>query len=96
MEVSRIDGQHRVKWVLAGEMDEDSVLRFESLVLNSQDRGSDIIIDMSGLTNIPDIGTRGIGHITEEIQRSGSSVDIVGAKGTVSKKLKSSGIIDDQ
>lgn len=96
MHVSRIDGQDEVKWILAGELDEDSVLRFESLVLNSHDRGSDIIIDISGLTDMPDIGTKGIGHIAEEVQRSGSSVNIIGAKGTVSKKLKTSGIIDDQ
>lgn len=96
MEVSRIDGRGEVKWILAGEMDEDSVLKLESLVLNSQDRGSDVVIDMTGLTDIPDIGTRGMGHITKKLEGAGSSVNIIGAKGSVSTKLKNSGLIMDQ
>jgi len=96
MEVSRIDEQGGVKWVLAGDMDEDSVLELESMVLNSRDRGSDIIIDMSDLTDIPDIGAMGMGHITKKLERLGSSVNIIGAKGSVSRKLRNSGVIDDQ
>jgi anti-anti-sigma regulatory factor len=96
MEVSRIDGQGEVRWVLAGDMDEDSVLRFESLVLNSRDRGSSVIIDMSDLTDIPEIGARGMGHIARSLERDGSTVNIVGAKGTVSRKLRNSGMIEDQ
>ena len=96
MEVSRIDGQGEVKWVLAGVMDEDSVLGFESVVLNSADRGSNITIDVTGLTDMPDIGTRGIGHITEKLEGAGSSVNIIGAKGSVSRKLRNSGLLSDQ
>ena len=75
---------------------EDSILKLESLVLNSYDRGSNITIDMSGLTDLPELGTRGMGHIAEKLEDSGSSVTIIGAQGAVSKKLKHSGIIKDQ
>jgi anti-anti-sigma regulatory factor len=96
MEVSRINGHGEVRWILAGEMDEDSVLRLESIVLNSQDRGSDVVIDMSGITNIREMGPKGLNHIAQKIENTGSTVNIVGAKGNVSRKLRSSGIIDDQ
>lgn len=96
MEVSRIESDGKIKWVLSGTLDEDSILRFESLVLNTHDRGADVTIDLEGLVGMGKMGARGLGHITSKLQSSGSSVDIVGADSPTSRMLRISGAIEDQ
>ncbi|MGA1872996.1 MAG: STAS domain-containing protein [Thermoplasmatota archaeon] len=96
MELKRIEERQCIRWVVEGDMDEDSVLSFESIITNSQDRGSDITIDLSGLTDLPNMGARGMGIITRKLEERGTCVSIVGAKGRVKERLKVSGVLKDQ
>lgn len=96
MELKRIEGSECIRWLVEGDMDEDSVLRFESIITNSMDRGSDITIDLSGLTSLPDMGARGMGIITRKLEDEGTCVTIVGAKGPIRERLRASGLIASQ
>jgi anti-anti-sigma regulatory factor len=96
MEVSRVQGKDEIKWLLSGDMDEDSVLKFESLILNSQDKGADVTIDLSGLTGMPNIGARGFGHITNRLENNGSRVQIICGDESISRRLEISGAVCDQ
>jgi anti-anti-sigma regulatory factor len=96
MEVSKVDDEDKIRWVLTGEMDEDSVLGFESMILNSQDLGSEITIDMSELTSLPDIGAKSFKHIANKLNDSGSSINFIGASELVSRKLRLSGLDEIQ
>jgi anti-anti-sigma regulatory factor len=96
MEVSRVQGKDKIRWLLKGEMDEDSVLRFESLILNSQDRGADVTIDLSGLTGMPNMGARGFSHVATRLEDNGSRVQIICADENISRRLKISGTVCDQ
>jgi len=93
MELKRIQGSECIRWLVEGDMDEDSVLRFESIITNSQDRGSDITIDLSGLTSLPDMGARGMGIIARKLEDDGSCLTIVGAKGPIRERLKTTGLV---
>lgn len=92
MELKRVPGNDRINWIVEGDMDEDSVLRFESMITNSYDRGSNITIDLSGLRSLPEMGLRGMGIIARKLEDRGSCLTIVGARGTLKERLKSTGL----
>ena len=66
---------------------EYSVMKMESLILNSQDLGAHVVIDMTGLTDLPNIGASAIDHISKEMENYGGKVKIIGAGPLLSKKL---------
>ncbi|MGA1793132.1 MAG: STAS domain-containing protein [Thermoplasmatota archaeon] len=96
MELKRVDERGCIRWLVNGDMDEDSVLSFESIIANSQDQGSDITLDLSGLTSLPNMGVRGMGIIARKLEDRGSCLTIVGAKGPVKDRLLASGLLDVQ
>ena len=96
MELKRIADPCSVRWIVEGDMDEDSVLSFESIITNSLDQGSDITIDLSGLTSLPDLGIRGMGIVARKLEEKGSCVTITGAKGQIRDRLVVSGLLEDQ
>ncbi|MBN1390393.1 MAG: anti-sigma factor antagonist [Candidatus Thermoplasmatota archaeon] len=96
MELKRMPGDDSIHWIVEGNMDEDSVLRLESIITNSHDRGADITLDLSGLEFLPEIGARSMSIMARKLRDRGSSFRIVGARGHVKERLKVSGVLEDQ
>lgn len=96
MEFRRCIGEKGACWTLSGSMDDDSYLELESMIMNSQDRGADLELDVSGLDDISMTGARGLREIARRFREQGSDLRIVGASEEVERRFKILGILDEE
>ncbi|MFO8050991.1 MAG: STAS domain-containing protein [Thermoplasmatota archaeon] len=95
MEFKRCKAEREARWALSGELDDDSFLHLESLIMNSQDRGKDIELDLSGIMSISMTGAGGLRKVARRMSNSGSELKLVGANKEVRRKLEVLGLMGD-
>jgi hypothetical protein len=88
MEVKRSLSDSAVIWSVRGQLDDDSILHLESMVLNSHDRSEKVLLDISGVTNLPENTMKSITHMSEHLADSGRDFEVIGAGEKLTGSLK--------
>jgi len=96
MDIRKAASDDGVRWYLSGSIDDDSILHLESLVLNSQDMGGRVTLDLSGLESLPSNGAKSIAHISKRLSLKCKDFEITGANHHVTRSLKYSGLMSAQ
>jgi anti-anti-sigma factor len=95
MDVKRVTGDYGDKWIVAGEMDKGSALMLESMLLNSQIKGEEVVVDLSGLIGISSEGVKSFYHICSGLRERGGNLKLIGARGEVANCIRLLGLVDD-
>lgn len=77
MELERGTAGHRILWKLHGRLDDDSALKLESMVLNSDYRGENILLDLRELDDVSLMGRKSIDRVVRGARSMGASVEII-------------------
>ncbi|HHD15718.1 MAG: hypothetical protein DRN37_07585 [Thermoplasmata archaeon] len=77
MEMRRSGGREVIVWKLRGKLDDDSALKFECMVLNSDYRGENILLDLRDLDEVTLMGRRSIDRVVRGARNMGASVEII-------------------
>jgi len=95
MEIQRVKSSGCQKWIVAGDMDRGSALMLESMLLNSQVSGEDVVLDLAGLITISSEGVRSLHHVCSRLRSEGGQLQLVGARGEVANCIRLLGLIGD-
>jgi anti-anti-sigma regulatory factor len=77
MELRRGISGKDLLWQVRGNIDDDSFLELETMVMNSGYSGEDLIIDLSDVGSISNSGRRSIDMIVRSAKDRGASVRIL-------------------
>jgi len=83
MDVKRTFNRGGPMWVLSGDIDDDSALRLESMLLNSQWKGGAVTIDLSGIGHISIEGRKVFNRIYEGLRSRGGDVEVIDTRHTM-------------
>jgi anti-sigma B factor antagonist len=81
-----------VQIVLAGELDLESIPRFEGLVASAVMRADRCRIDLSGLTFVDSSGVRALLRARRRASESGATLELVDASPAVARVLSEAGV----
>ena len=88
MDLKRGKSGDNILWKLEGSLDDDSALRFESTVLNSQYEGEDLILDMHEVNSITTKGLRSLDRIANEVRSKGANLQVLPPDEPLEKEIK--------
>lgn len=94
MDIQKVKSSGCHKWIVAGEMDRGSAMMLESMLLNSQVTGEDVVLDMAGLVNITPEGINSLHHICSRLKKDGGSLKLEGARGDVANCIRLLGLAE--
>jgi anti-anti-sigma regulatory factor len=88
MDLKRGMAGDNVLWKVEGSFDDESVLRFETMVLNSEYHGEDLVIDLRETRDITTKGLRSLDRVVHEVKTKGASVKVLPPEEPVDKEIK--------
>ena len=88
MDLKRGKAGDNILWKVEGSLDDESILRFETTVLNSQYHGEDLILDMQDVNNISTQGLRSLDRIANEVKSKGANIRILPPDEPLEKEIK--------
>jgi anti-anti-sigma regulatory factor len=77
MELRRGFAGNDLLWKVRGNLDDESFLEFENMVMNSGYGGEDLILDLSGVCSISDNGKRSLDRVIRTAKEKGARVKVL-------------------
>lgn len=87
MDLKRGKAGDNILWKIDGSIDDDSALRFETTVLNSQYSGEDLVLDLSNVKEISSQGLRSLDRIKNEVRNKGADLQVLPPEKHLEKKI---------